>query len=281
MRFVNIPILTILLGLIGGITITDVVVIPFLFAISICTLCLLTLVVHQLLARKRYAFCYGFILHTFITSASVGILVSVLHNPTLKPAHYTQQLTPNEYYTLQARIIEQTSHTDYGTTFKARLLTANQKKIEGDILCFFTSNKVTVLQRDDIIVLVGKYNYITPPKNPYQFNYKRYMERKGVYGRAEVVSFSVLKTDLKEIGFWGRIERIRSYLATIIEVHFNKETSALLKTLLLGKRSDLEEDVYQNYIDAGAVHILAISGLHVGIITAIKEILIQEEILYE
>lgn len=278
MRFVNTPILTILLGLIGGIAITDVIAPSFLFAISSCICLLLTLAIHQFLSTKRYAFRHGIVIHVGLTSIAVGILITILHTPTYNSKHYTQKLNANEYYTLEADIIEQTSQTDYGTTFKAELLTANHTSTEGKILCFFPSKTITddvkTLAPTDRLVFVGKYTPISPPKNPYQFNYKRYMERKGVYGRTEVVAFSVVKNNTT--GFMGSIARTRSHLAIVIDKHFNQESSALLKTLLLGKRTDLDNEVYQHYVDAGAVHILAISGLHVGIITAILLLLLQK-----
>lgn len=278
MRFVNTPILTILLGLIGGIAITDVIAPSFLFAISSCICLLLTLAIHQFLATKRYAFRHGIVIHVGLTSVAVGILITILHTPTYNSKHYTQKLNANEYYTLEADIIEQTSQTDYGTTFKAELLTANHTSTEGKILCFFPSKTITddlkTLAPTDRLVFVGKYTPIFPPKNPYQFNYKRYMERKGIYGRIEVVAFYVVKNNTT--GFMGSIARTRSHLAIVIDKHFNQESSALLKTLLLGKRTDLDNEVYQHYVDAGAVHILAISGLHVGIITAILLLLLQK-----
>lgn len=278
MRFVNTPILTILLGLIGGIAITDVIAPSFLFAISSCICLLLTLAIHQFLATKQYAFRHGIVIHVGLTSVAVGILITILHTPTYNSKHYTQKLNANEYYTLEADIIEQTSQTDYGTTFKAELLTANHTSTEGKILCFFPSKTITddvrTLAPTDRLVFVGKYTPISPPKNPYQFNYKRYMEGKGVYGRTEVVAFSVVKNNTT--GFMGSIARTRSHLAIVIDKYFNQESSALLKTLLLGKRTDLDNEIYQHYVDAGAVHILAISGLHVGIITAILLLLLQK-----
>ena len=278
MRFVNTPILTILLGLIGGIAITDVIAPSFLFAISSCICLLLTLAIHQFLATKRYTFRHGIVIHVGLTSVAVGILITILHTPTYNSKHYTQKLNANKYYTLEVDIIEQTSQTDYGTTFKAELLTANHTSTEGKILCFFPSKTITddlkTLVPTDRLVFVGKYTPIFPPKNPYQFNYKRYMERKGIYGRIEVVAFYVVKNNTT--GFMGSIARTRSHLAIVIDKHFNQESSALLKTLLLGKRTDLDNEVYQHYVDAGAVHILAISGLHVGIITAILLLLLQK-----
>ena len=278
MKFVNIPILTILLGLIGGIAITDVIVPSFLFVISSSLCMLATLTIHYLLATKRYAFHHGILFHIGLTSVAVGMLITYLHTPTHNPKHYTQKLNTNEYYTLEAEVIELISQTNYGTTFKANLLTANHNNTEGKILCFFPSqtitNDVKALVPTDRLFFVGKYTLIPPPKNPYQFNYKRYMERKGVLGRAEVITFSIVKNNT--VGFMGNIEKMRSHLTAVINQNFNRESAALLNTLLLGKRSDLDENIYQQYVDAGAVHILAISGLHVGIITAILLLLLQK-----
>ena len=239
MRFVNIPILTILLGLIGGIAITDVIVPSFLFVIS-SSLCLLaTLTIHYLLATKRYAFRHGILFHIGLTSVAVGMLITYLHTPIYNPKH---------------------------------------NNTEGKILCFFPSQTITddvkALVPTDRLIFVGKYTLIPPPKNPYQFNYKRYMERKGVLGRAEVITFSIVKNNT--VGFMANIEKMRSHLTAIINQNFNRESAALLNTLLLGKRSDLDENIYQQYVDAGAVHILAISGLHVGIITALLLLLLQK-----
>ena len=278
MRFVNIPILTILFGLIGGIAITDIIAPSFLFVIS-SSLCLLaTLTIHYLLATKRYAFRRGIIFHIGLTSVAVGMLITYLHTPTYNPKHYTQKLNTNEYYTLEAEVIEIISQTNYGTTFKANLLTANHNNTEGKILCFFPSKTITddvnALAPTDRLIFVGKYTPLSPPKNPYQFNYKRYMERKGVFGRVEVIAFSIVKNNT--VDFMGDIEKMRSHLTAVINQNFNRESDALLNTLLLGKRSDLDENIYQQYVDAGAVHILAISGLHVGIITAILLLLLQK-----
>ena len=278
MRFVNIPILTILFGLIGGIAITDIIAPSFLFVIS-SSLCLLaTLTIHYLLATKRYAFRRGIIFHIGLTSVAVGMLITYLHTPTYNPKHYTQKLNTNEYYTLEAEVIEIISQTNYGTTFKANLLTANHNNTEGKILCFFPSKTITddvnALAPTDKLVFVGKYTPISPPKNPYQFNYKQYMERKGVFGRVEIIAFSIVKNNT--VDFMENIEKMRSHLTAVINQNFNRESAALLNTLLLGKRSDLDENIYQQYVDAGAVHVLAISGLHVGIITAILLLLLQK-----
>lgn len=61
-------------------------------------------------------------------------------------------------------------------------------------------------------------------------------------------------------------ESIQSRLSALYDAHLSKEQSAVLKSMLLGDRSQLGQTLKQRYTDAGAVHLLAISGLHVSIL---------------
>ena len=280
MRFVNLFILTILLGIIGGITITNIVLPSFFIALSVCCSTIVTLAIHQFLFTKRYYFRHGLMLHTFLTSVSIGIFIVALRSPIADKNHYTQVLSPDQYYLLHARVIEQTAKTDFGTTFKIKIISADHQKVNGEMLCFFPSkistNIIKAIEPNNELVFIAECKPINPPKNPYQFDYKTYMERKGIYWRAYVQSVGHIEKNNKHRDIKSHIEYLRNYLATTIDKHFNNESASVLKTLLLGKRNDLDEELYQNYVDAGAVHILAISGLHVGIITSILLFFLQK-----
>jgi len=279
-RFVNLFILTILLGIIGGITITNIVLPSFFIALNICCSTIVTLAVHQFLFTKKYYFRHGLMLHTFLASISIGIFIVALHSPIANKQHYTHILSANQYYLLQGRVIEQTAKTDFDTTFKIKVISADHQKVNGEMLCFFpskiSSDIIKAIEPNNELVFIAKCEPIAPPKNPYQFDYKTYMERKGIYWRAYIQSIGHINQNSKSKEIKSHIEYLRNYLANTIDKHFNNESASVLKTLLLGKRNDLDEELYQNYVDAGAVHILAISGLHVGIITSILLFFLQK-----
>lgn len=280
MRFVNLFILTILLGIIGGITITNIVLPSFFIALNICCSTIVTLAVHQFLFTKKYYFRHGLMLHTFLASISIGIFIVALHSPIANKQHYTHILSANQYYLLQGRVIEQTAKTDFDTTFKIKVISADHQKVNGEMLCFFpskiSSDIIKAIEPNNELVFIAKCEPIAPPKNPYQFDYKTYMERKGIYWRAYIQSIGHINQNSKSKEIKSHIEYLRNYLANTINKHFNNESASVLKTLLLGKRNDLDEELYQNYVNAGAVHILAISGLHVGIITSILLFFLQK-----
>jgi ComEC/Rec2-like protein len=219
-------------------------------------------------------------LHTFLASISIGIFIVALHSPIANKQHYTHILSANQYYLLQGRVIEQTAKTDFDTTFKIKVISADHQKVNGEMLCFFpskiSSDIIKAIEPNNELVFIAKCEPIAPPKNPYQFDYKTYMERKGIYWRAYIQSIGHINQNSKSKEIKSHIEYLRNYLANTIDKHFNNESASVLKTLLLGKRNDLDEELYQNYVDAGAVHILAISGLHVGIITSILLFFLQK-----
>lgn len=62
-----------------------------------------------------------------------------------------------------------------------------------------------------------------------------------------------------------------SIISKLKKENFGEEELGVIQALLLGKRDDISENTYNNYTNAGAVHILAVSGLHVGIILLLLE----------
>lgn len=277
MRFVNTAILTLLLGIAMGIASAGFLPVSLLSILAISVGLLLTLSLHLFFSLKNVKFRKFFVFHTFITAFAIGWLVTILHNPTSKSNHYTNQLAENRLYLLQGQVIEKLSESDFGTSYKVRIFSADNQEVAGNVLCFFQKDMLNrKLQRDESFLFLSELKAIAPPKNPYQFDYKKYMERQGVFWRGNVVSYQLLENQPKVRSVRGFAENIREKMFTVLDLNFSKTTASLLKTLLLGERSELDEDVYQHYIDAGAVHILAISGLHVGIVTAILLFFLQK-----
>lgn len=57
--------------------------------------------------------------------------------------------------------------------------------------------------------------------------------------------------------------------------HFTEDELAVMNALLLGQRQEISKELSDNYSKAGAIHILAVSGLHVGIILLILSFLLK------
>lgn len=113
----------------------------------------------------------------------------------------------------------------------------------------------------------GQLQPLPQPKNPEEFDYGRYLLLRGISGYARI-------RDEKIIWFPSGSSTIRSlaweareYLLEILKKYkIPEKERGVMAALSLGYREDLTEDTMRAYRSAGAMHILAVSGLHVGII---------------
>ncbi|MUP47349.1 ComEC family competence protein [Gramella sp. BOM4] len=108
---------------------------------------------------------------------------------------------------------------------------------------------------------------IKKPLNPYQFDYARYMrnlkvERQLNLGISDFTVISGNSKDLRSLA-WNFREKL---IKNLKEEGLNQEATAVLQALILGQRRDIQDSLYKSYAAAGAIHILAISGLHIGIL---------------
>lgn len=120
----------------------------------------------------------------------------------------------------------------------------------------------------DRILLYGK---ITSPHNngnPDEFDYARFLTRKGVSGTAYIYSghWQCIGTD-STATIWPQILSWRKQLlAYYSDLGFQGDNLAVLSALTLGYKEDLSEEIQESYSIAGASHVLALSGLHIGIL---------------
>ena len=90
------------------------------------------------------------------------------------------------------------------------------------------------------------------------------MERQYIYRQLTLESgeFFLLKSKIQSIYSYAAL--IRHKIQTqLVQYKFKSDELAVINALLLGQRQELTQDIYERYAKAGAVHILAISGLHV------------------
>ncbi len=83
--------------------------------------------------------------------------------------------------------------------------------------------------------------------------------------------FSLSKTP----GLTAKTENFRENLIKKLKNYFSKEELSIIQALLLGQRKDISAKIYEQYAAAGAVHILAVSGLHVDIILLILNFVLK------
>lgn len=116
------------------------------------------------------------------------------------------------------------------------------------------------------------------PRNPGQFDYRRYLEGQGI---AAVCRISDPR-QIRMAGDGGNFSPeyrffypLRRKLQQIIRRHLPEPGAGFLQALLLGVRSGLAPGTREDFQHAGVMHVLAISGLHVGFVAVIFHLLLS------
>ncbi len=124
----------------------------------------------------------------------------------------------------------------------------------------------------DIIRSGGILTDFRGRRNPGEADLREYYYNQGIYADfripdgmpVEFMESSHGNPILREV-----IEPVRFYLIGLLDQNHDDHELELLKAILLGERSGLDREIIQDFKDAGTMHILAVSGLHVGFVVLI------------
>ncbi len=218
-------------------------------------------------ARKKIIQNSYFAVFTFLTFIFIGIASVTFNNAFYKKNHYTSHLsdTNNTSILLIDKVLKS---NNYYNTYFAKVITLNSEKVQGKILLNVLKDSIVKkFNVDDKLAVTDHFDSIKSPLNPYQFNYREYLEKQQISHQVSINAseYLLLKNDnhsLKGLAFL-----VRKQINNALKKHgFNGDELAIINALLLGQRQEISKEIIQNYQNAGAVHILAVSGLHVGII---------------
>jgi len=136
------------------------------------------------------------------------------------------------------------------------------------ILYLKNDKNVLELKAGQWIKFTTKLNSIKESKFPYAFNYAEYLQRKDIYCQGFTKPDEIKLWDSDRPTFKKFLVESRRYLKSIINTYLSNESSrGIAQALLVGDKSELNQDTYKQFSESGAVHVLAVSGLHVGILT--------------
>ncbi|NJO68117.1 MAG: ComEC family competence protein [Bacteroidetes bacterium] len=171
---------------------------------------------------------------------------TVMENPRVTPK------------TLQV-MIKLSGYFDSGKWVKSgqKVVVSIQKSSSGDSLAM---NQVVMLQ--------GYWNEFKNNGNPYEFDYKKYMNRSGYYYTAYIDSSSWLITG-KNLHFNLAIfaHRLRDNLLDYFrQLNLSSSAFAVISALTVGDKSYLDAGLKSAYVNSGTMHILAVSGMHVALL---------------
>jgi len=140
----------------------------------------------------------------------------------------------------------------------------------GNLLVYLEKDSLSnLLSAGDRILLSANIHSIKPNGNPYAFDFKNYLHKRSIDHQC------FLKFDDWTLISHGNLHPIKNFTQRVRKKFLNillkyidgSSEEAIGAALVLGYRNLLTDQVYDAYTDTGSVHVLAVSGLHLGILT--------------
>ena len=169
---------------------------------------------------------------------------------------------------LQLKVKEVLKSDTYNSKYMAEIIAVNNNYFNGKILLNIKKDSFEkILNIDDLLLISSKIKKIYAPLNPHQFDYSMYMKSLGIYNQVYSSYQSFLNQSKGKPTLRGQASKIRNQLIKKLNNSaLTPNEIEIVKALILGQKKDINKQLYSDYAAAGAIHILAVSGLHVGII---------------
>jgi len=215
--------------------------------------------------KKHYRLHRLFQILSYLLVVLVGV-VAVRQQISSGATHYTHyQKKPNTHvFQITKRLKENTHYYRY----YADVMQVDSSVASGRILVNLQKDSLcSALDVGGIYLTKGLLTRVAKPLNPYTFDYQKYLEKKKILHQLVVGRSAILRLPLSLFspqvyaGVWR--EKIENSLK---RYSFGQNEMAIIEAFVLGQRQAISKELLNNYTAAGIIHILAVSGLHVGIL---------------
>ncbi|WP_258929570.1 ComEC/Rec2 family competence protein [Flavobacterium davisii] len=206
-----------------------------------------------------------------------GILISMLHEDTCRSSHFTHYQNWGKKVYIKGIIYERLKSTPNKKRYIVSIQSINQKNNSGKVILNIIKEKQNAIELTigSVLLMKGVIYPIQTVNNLGQFDYASYLKTKNIYGQ-----LCVKKEDLKSIS--PPVRSIRYYAALFRDRIINRlqkngfpeKELAVLTALVIGQQQEVDEHLTRVYQDAGIIHILSVSGLHVGILYLILDFIL-------
>ena len=171
---------------------------------------------------------------------------------------------PEESQSYIAKVLDIPQQKKRSVACEVQLTYPISKKV---LLYFESENKSQLLNPGDQILVSTNIKPIKNLGNPDDFDYKRFMEGKGFSGTAFIPSKNWVNTGVRKKSVKTEALRARAAILNKYKTFgLDPDEYAFLSALTLGYKADLSNELKEAFRASGTSHILAVSGLHVGII---------------
>ena len=126
-----------------------------------------------------------------------------------------------------------------------------------------------VLKAGDLISLKGKLSEAAGRRNPGEFDYRVYLRINNIYKTFSANGYEnvkVISENELDAVYQYAVIPLKIFVLKTIDRNHTGDEAAFLKGLITGERSDISQEMKESFVNAGVMHLIAVSGLNVAYI---------------
>ncbi|HLV93474.1 MAG TPA: ComEC/Rec2 family competence protein [Aequorivita sp.] len=276
MKYINFAIVRFSICLAGGILAAHFFSVSY-FTLNLYIATLLGVLILWIIAKRHLIQYIYFGIAVYISFFVLGYLIYQLRTPEFQPTHYLHFASKDSDDLIKIKIIQSIKPDNFNSKYFAEVQSVNDKASRGTILLNVRKDSLERKYASDNILLVSTRIHNTPkPLNPHEFDYGNYLKTLDIHGQIRLSDTYVIATQTGNQTLFGFAQNLRSKAVSKLQLtKLSTDERAIIQALVLGEKRDISKELYDEYAAAGAVHILAVSGLHVSIIYFIISFLLK------
>ena len=236
---------------------------------SLLVISFLALAITYFLSRKNLIRPFYFGFATGLLSFFIGITTQITHNDYFQKSNYIHYNSIFEKpHLLSITLREKLKSSNFNDRYITIVNSVDHSKSSGRVI--LNVRKDSLNQKFEIGTILQIRTTLqenNPPNNPNQFDYSKYLENKQIFAQLYADADEMKIGAEMDKNIWYYTSKLRSNIIDNLEKsNFNKKELNVAIALILGQQQDISPEILRDYQYAGAVHILSVSGLHIGFI---------------
>lgn len=239
------------------------IILGFYFDFSNIIYFILPLLIFQIVVfyfkKKIKVFIYLFyILNAFIF-ISIGFLSIQKHHSNI-----TENLSRNSSF-VKAKVSQVLKPNDYHNRYELKILEINHQPNHQKVIFYIDKKYQFDFKQNEILELFAHFEDLNENYDFGGFNYANYLNKKGI--KHQLTAIKIKKHYQTDTFFDKLLESKLKLIHFINQSTLNNHSKNIILALLLGERTTMDEEVKESFSKTGIIHVLAISGLHIGLIS--------------
>jgi competence protein ComEC len=236
-----------------------------LFWLTICSISVSLLILYKWMRMEvkwKYRSLAGCCLHLLLISTGAFALIRDSRR------NYPEIQIQNQEWIL-IKLTAEATQTRTGYRYSAAIYDTGltQKGFAGNCFLYMKGHKNVCFKQNDLLLCPNQLKLLQPVKDPFAFHFFTYAKRNKVKYTLHLDSLQLHKIGQVDSKEYLNTSRLRNYFLKSLRKYIpDQKTCGLAEAMLTGYREDLDKDLLEAYTNTGVGHIIAISGLHLGLI---------------